>query len=147
MSIVMKKLFFSTALSILFISPFLFSQNVRAELIYPVEINYKPVQVTISQIKIINEKEQLVLKGLIKRRAYNSHVTPGHIAYSIFDGEGKLIKEGVAQYSNSLSSRRWKYGSHFSFVLPNDLPEGSRIKLGWSKNQTKKFISAKTDLN
>lgn len=133
----MKKLILSTVLIVLFVSPFLFLQSVRAELIYPVEIDYKPVQVRISRIKMLYENEQLVLKGLIKRRAYNSHVLPGHIAYSIVDGEGKMIKEGVVRYSNSLSSRRWKYGSHFSFVLPDDLPEGSRIKLGWYKNHSR----------
>ena len=95
------------------------------------------MQVRISKIKIQYENEQLILSGLIKRRSYNSRVSPGHINYSIVDGQGQFIKEGVVNYPMNISSRHSKYGSHFSFVLPDDLPEGSRIKLGWQKNHTK----------
>lgn len=142
----MKKFMLSSVITVLFVSQFLSLQVARAELLYPVEIDYQPVQVRISRIKIQQDGEQLILSGLIKRRSYNSHVLPGHIDYSIIDGKGQLIKEGMTNYSPSLSLRRWKYGSHFSFSLSKNLPEGSTIKLGWHQNHSKKHISSALNL-
>jgi hypothetical protein len=108
-------------------------QGASAELIYPVEIDFKSVQVRISNIKIQSMDEQLILSDLIKRRSYNSRVLPAHIIYSISDGKGEFIKEGIINYSSSISLRCWKYGSYFRLVLPDNLPEGSPIKLDWHK--------------
>ncbi|MCU7938633.1 MAG: hypothetical protein KZQ64_13595 [gamma proteobacterium symbiont of Bathyaustriella thionipta] len=129
----MKKIKMFIVVTILFIFQVLSFQSARAGLLYPVDIDSQPVQVRIFGIKIKKHDKKALLSGQIKRRSYNSHVVPGHIYYSIFNGNGQTIKEGIVNYSASLSLRRLKQGSYFSFEIPDSLPEGSRIRLGWQK--------------
>lgn len=76
-----------------------------------------------------------VVTGKIKKRSYNSRVSPGHIDYAIYDASGKLIDEGAVQYTPSFMLRRWKYGSSFSFKVPDNLPRNSTVKVSHHKNQ------------
>ena len=55
----MKNIMLSTVITVLFFSQFLTLQEVRAELLYPVEIDYQPIKVRISRIKIQDDGEQL----------------------------------------------------------------------------------------
>ncbi|NOQ79946.1 MAG: hypothetical protein GQ546_11155 [Gammaproteobacteria bacterium] len=109
-------------------------QMVNAQLLYPVDILYQPTKVRISKIKIERHSHQLVLSGIVKRRAYNSHVLPGHIDYIVFDVNDQVVAEGAVNFSSSLNLRRLKQGVQFSFLLPNNLSEGSYIKVGWNRN-------------
>ena len=138
----MKKFILPISFLALFVSPFVNLQAADKELFYPVEVIHKSVKVRISNIKIQHQNNQLVLSGLIKRRAQNSHVLPGHIDYVIIDKQGQIIKESAINYSASLSLRNSQYGRHFNFVIPDNLPEGSRIKLGWHKNQPMNTLSS-----
>jgi len=123
------------AIELLLVSSVLLSSQIaNAELLYPVEIIYQPTQVRISNIRIESQSDQLILSGKIKRRAYNSHVLPGHIDYVILDVNDQIVTEGAVDYSSSLSLRRLKQGAHFSFLLPKVLDEGSYIKIGWNRN-------------
>ena len=133
----MKKYILSTIATVTCITQLLFLQSAQAELIYPVTIDSKAAKVSISKIKIQKQNDNWVLSGKVKRRSYNSHVSPGHIKYSILSDKGQVIKQGATNYSPSLSSRRWKYGSRFSFVVPGNLPEGTSIRLGWHHHQSK----------
>ncbi|MFK5986023.1 MAG: hypothetical protein QM479_11445 [Pseudomonadota bacterium] len=130
----MKKFMLSTAITALFVFQVANLQEARAELLYPVKIAYQSMKVRISKIQIQYDDKQLILSGFIKRRSYNSRVLTGHIYYSIMDNKGQLIKKGRTNYSSGLSLKRWEHGSHFSFVLPENMPEESSIKLGWQRN-------------
>jgi len=127
----MKKIIFSTIVSSLFLGQLLVMQIAKAELLYPVELSSESTRVRFSKIKIQTHHKQIELSGSIKRRSYNSRVLPGKISYIVNDGQGNIIKKGGINYSPSLSLRRWKSGSHFSLVLPNDLPKDTRIQLAW----------------
>ena len=119
----------------LFVFSFILSTQIaNAELLYPVEIIYKPTQVRISNIRIEPQSNQLVLSGKIKRRAYNSHVQPGHIDYVVFDVNDQVVTEGAVKYSSSLNLRRLKQGTQFSFLLPEKLDKDSYIRIGWNRN-------------
>lgn len=123
----------------LFISSVMLTQQmVYAQLLYPVEILYQPTKVRISNIKIERQSNQLVLSGIVKRRAYNSHVLPGHIDYIVFDINDQVVTEGAVNYSSSLNLRQLKQGAQFSFVLPKNLTEGSYIKVGWNRDHSNK---------
>lgn len=76
-----------------------------------------------------------VLTGKLKRSAYNSKVLPGHVDYIVKDSQGAVIIEGGAQYSPSLSLRRWKFGSSFSIAFPKDLPEDVIVQIGYHRNE------------
>ncbi|MFK5894978.1 MAG: hypothetical protein QM504_17305 [Pseudomonadota bacterium] len=126
----MKFFILSTIMSVIFFSPFL-NLQANAELPYPVAIDAKAAIVNISKIKIQN----LLLSGIVKKRSYNSHVAPGHIKYFIVSDKEQILKQGVVEYSPTLSLRSWRYGSRFSFVIPENLPAGAHIRLGWHHNQ------------
>jgi len=120
------------------------SLNANAELLYPVEIIYQPTKVRISNIRIEPRSDQLLLSGTIKRRAYNSHILPGHIDYVVFDVNDQVVTEGAVEYSSSLNMRRLKQGAHFSFLLPKELNEDSYIRIGWNRNHSMTKISQVT---
>jgi len=102
--------------------------------LYPVDIESDSAKVKFLQVEVHRQNDQLLLTGKVKRRSYNSTVLPGHIDYIISDSQGQIIAEGVTNYAPSLSLRGWKFGSHFSVNLPDNLPEDSRIKLSWQRN-------------
>ena len=130
---------------LLFISSvLLLPQIASAELLYPVEIIHQPTKVKISNIKIEPQSDQLILSGKIKRRAYNSHVLPGHIDYVVFDVNNEVVEEGAIDYSSSLSLRRVKQGAHFRFLLPKKMDKGSYVRIGWSQNHTSMQLSKVT---
>ena len=131
----MKKLILSIFITSLLFSQLLSLAIAKAEILYPVEVSSESTKVRISKVKIQNSNEQLLLSGLVKRRSYNSTVLPGHISYEVNDAHGKLIHRGDVNYSPSLSLRRWKSGSRFNLVLPNNLPKDSRIKLAWRQGK------------
>lgn len=122
-------------------SAILSPQIANAELLYPVEIIHQPTKVIISNVKIETRTDQLLLSGKIKRRAYNSYVLPGHIDYVVFDINDQVVTEGGVDYSSSLNLRRLKQGTHFSFLLPKDLDEGSYIRIGWNPNHSMTKLS------
>jgi hypothetical protein len=91
--------------------------------------------VQFKHVEIENQDGRYVLSGRIKRAVYNSHVAPGHIDYIVINGRGEFVAEGAVAYSPSLSLRRWKYGSSFSVVLPENVDNEALIKVIYHKNQ------------
>jgi hypothetical protein len=75
-----------------------------------------------------------VLLGKVKRSVYNSRVSPGHVDYIVKDAKGNVLMEGGAEYSPSLSLRRWKFGSSFAIALPENLPADALIQVGFHRN-------------
>ena len=138
--IIMKK----SVMSMTFFSLFLIVlQTVTAESLYPIEVVSQSLGVKISNIKIQKANQQWILTGVVKRKSYNSSVLPGHIDITILGNKKHIVAQTQVGYAPSLSLRRWKAGSHFSFTLPSQIPRGSRIKLQWHKNQSQKHLLSK----
>lgn len=106
----------------------------RAQVLYPIEVNHQPEKIKISNIQVTKHNEQLVVSGVVNRRAYNSHVLPGHIDLVIFDTNKHILKQGIIKVSG-LNLCHNRYGRQFRIAFDNDLPEGSYIKMGWHHNQ------------
>ena len=117
----------------LFIAQFLLIQMVHAEMPYPVEVNYQPTKVKISNIKVTKEHGMEVISGVIKRRSYNSHALPGHLDVQIIDSQNVILQQGIIKVSG-LNLRRNRNGHQFHMTLNNKLPEGSYVKLDWHNN-------------
>lgn len=94
-----------------------------------------PNKVRFENVSVVESEDGIsVLVGKLKRSVYNSTVLPGHVDYAIKDGKGVLIVEGGAQYSPSLSLRRWRHGSSFSIALPEELPDDVIVQVGYHRN-------------
>jgi hypothetical protein len=134
----MKKFKVTTVISIALFLQLPFIQSVYSQSHYPVEVQYQPVQVRISNLKIISDVENnqanKVLSGTVKRRSYNSHVLQGHIDYVVLNKANGIIHEGAINVPG-LNLRNNRYGRQFKILLPATLPEGSHIKIGWHKTQ------------
>ncbi len=91
-------------------------------------------RVQFERLEIKKVNDHYILAGKVKRILYNSHVSPGYIDYSIYNGAGELISEGATTYRPSLSLRRWKYGSSFSVVLPETVDKESVVKVAFNRN-------------
>ena len=124
----------ATVATLLF-SQFLLLQAARAELLYPVEVNSNPTQVRISKINIKKLNEMIVLTGKINRRAYNSHVLPGHIDILVMNANNQLLKQEMINIS-SLNLRRYRYDRQFKITFANEFPEGSYFKVNWHQSQS-----------
>lgn len=118
------------------------TNSANAELLYPVEISSQTPQVRINRINIESSNNQMILSGRVKKRAPNVHVIQGHIDYLILSSNGKIIASNAINYSPRLLHKRSKFGSLFNFVLPDNLPVGSTIKIGWHQNSSKKHLSS-----
>ena len=99
------------------------------------EIDTSTPSVKFQNVSINHDGDRPMLTGKIKRRSYNSSVSPGHIDYIVVSKDGLTIDQGAIQYSPSLSLRRWKYGSSFSVLLPENLPSHVIIRVGYHRNQ------------
>jgi hypothetical protein len=135
----MKKFKLSVVIPIVIITQLFVLHNAHAETLYPVKVDYQPTKVRFSKVKVkltvINQKEQIVLRGVVKRRIYNSHILPDHIDYIVLDSREQILQQGAIQVSG-INLRHNRYGRQFSLLLPDALPGGSTIKLGWHNNQT-----------
>ncbi|MFK5986031.1 MAG: hypothetical protein QM479_11485 [Pseudomonadota bacterium] len=76
------------------------------------------VSFTLLSVFLVINNAQAELNYAVKKRSYNSYIVPGHIDYLIIAANGKLIRSQTVNYSPSLSQRRWKFGSKFSFFYP-----------------------------
>jgi hypothetical protein len=134
----MKKFKVTTVISIVLFLQIPFIQSVYSQSHYSVEVQHQPVQVRISNLKIISDVENnqanKVLSGTVKRRSYNSHVLPGHIDYVVLNKANGIIHEGAIKVAG-LNLRNNRYGRQFNILLPATLPEGNHIKIGWHKTQ------------
>jgi hypothetical protein len=81
------------------------------------------------------QNNSTVLSGKIKKRSKNSIIEQGHIKYYIYSENGQVIEHGQVGYSSGISLRTWKHGSNFSFILPNNMPNGANISLAWQANK------------
>ena len=72
---------------------------------YSLEQTSKPAQVRLTNMKIMKENYQLILRGKVMRRTYNSHVIPDHIDYEITDADDMIVDKGVIDTINSLNLR------------------------------------------
>jgi hypothetical protein len=77
----------------------------------------------------------LVVKGRLKKLIHDSRVSSGHVDYAIYDSNGKVVDEGAVKYTPSLNNRSWKFGSSFSFEIPDSLPSSAIIKITYHSNQ------------
>jgi hypothetical protein len=122
----------------LFFVQFLLLQMVHAEIPYPVQVNYQPTKVKISNIHINKEQGMFIISGVIKRRAYNSHALPGHLDFQIIDSQNETIQKGIIKVSG-LNLRRNRNGRQFRITLDNKLPKDGHIKLDWHNNKMVSF--------
>lgn len=107
--------------------------------IYAEEVAFEIDIVSSSKVRFQNVSIEYdegipVLVGKVKRSVYNSRVSPGHIGYIVKDAKGNVLIEGEAEYSPSLSLRRWKFGSSFAIAMPENLPADALIQLGFHRN-------------
>ena len=141
----MKKFKLSAVISIVITFQILFLQSLYAQSQYPIEIKHQPVQVNLSNLKIKsvveNNQESQLLTGRIKRRAYNSHVLPGHIDYVVLGRNDEILYEGAIQVSGLNLRSRSPFGRQFKILLP-ELADGSHIKIGWHSTQHSTQASA-----
>jgi hypothetical protein len=133
-NIVMNKIQLTAVTVVLLFVQFLLLQMVHAEELYPVQVNYQPTKVKISNLNVKNEQGMIVISGVIKRRSYNSHALPGHLDVQVLDNQNEVSQQGIIKVSG-LNLRRNRNGRQFRISLDNELPEGSYIKLGWHDNQ------------
>ena len=83
------------------------------------------------QVNSEQHKGNTRVSGKLTRTRYNSSVAPGHIDYQLVNAQGKILTQGIADYTPALSLRHWKHGSDFEFTLPGQLPAQSVIKLAY----------------
>lgn len=132
--IVMNKTQLTAITVALLFVQFLLLQMVHAEMPYPVQVNYQPTKVKISNINVKKEQGMFVISGVIKRRSYNSHALPGHLDVQVVDSQNEILQQGTIKVSG-LNLRRNRNGRQFRISLDNTLPKGSYIKLDWHDNQ------------
>jgi hypothetical protein len=119
---------FIAVLTAAFISAPVFSEPKVEE----VQKNHK---VKFENVNVVAAGEGRVLKGKIKKSIYNSRLPAGHIDYLVLSSGGDVLVEEGFQYNKSLSLRRWKRGSSFSVVLPENIPDDAVIRIGFHKNE------------
>lgn len=139
----MKNIILSFAVSSILIGQFLFLSTAHAnEQLYKVNIVSSTTAVKFLRLKVQTQDNQLVLTGKVKRRSRNTITLPGHIDVVVTDSNGQILLEKKVKYVPAILSRRSRFGSSFKMALPNNIPEGSSIKVQWHKNQaTNRLLS------
>ncbi len=133
----MKKMTLLFAISSLFITPLFALKCVNAtEKNYQIEIVPHSPNVKLSRVNIQSENNQFILSGRVKRRSPNTLVFPGHIDVVVKSDSSQIIFHKVIRYSPSTLHKRSHFGSQFNFLLPENLPTGSTIKIKWHSNQS-----------
>jgi hypothetical protein len=102
---------------------------------YPIEFVSQSPHLKLSKVSV-QQNQQLILTGKIKRISKNVHIAPGHLEVIVFNLNNQAIIKKSVNYSPALLSKHNKFGSQFEMVLPDDLPKGSSIKIKWHSNQS-----------
>mgnify|MGYP006995713064 CR=1 FL=1 len=102
---------------------------------YPIEFVSQNPHLTLTKVSI-QQNQQLILTGKIKRMSRNVHIAPGHLEVVIYNLNNQPIVKKSVNYSPAILSKHSKFGSQFEMVLPDDLPKGSSIKIKWHSNQS-----------
>jgi hypothetical protein len=97
-------------------------------------------QVRINRIKIEADKNQMIFSARIKTRSPNVRVRQGHIDYLILSPKGKKIASNTINYAPRLIPKGSKFGRAYNYVLPDNLPMGGIIKIGWHQNSSENHL-------
>jgi len=96
---------------------------------------------TISNAKLYFSKNQVLLRGEVKRRLPGRGAIPGHLHVAIISESGEIVKEADVRYirgANKISD------SKFNIVLPDDLSANAKIQITHFATKKHKVVSDET---